>query len=538
MIENYNQLHQLTNNEQNCRNSEIPNITNLVDRLQQSNELKYSDEDNDESWEIEFYSVNQTTIQDQFHLQSQNQSFSLNADANQMNSCFIRHQKTLSSQIEQQNLKPIKSQQVILPTTIAIIIYVSGFKGTAFLMINIGDSDETQAGGFILRAFWRQILTQIFFIPLIYQEYNIEKKEEILEMRLYKFEHIFNKKYLKTVIFCSFFYAIWLGTMTYSILHISIANVYIFNNSYPLFLVIYKILSTFTHNEEKSCKNKISIFEIFGTILYCTVLFLFAIEDNSVIYPHLISLLGALSASFNHTHKKEIRYEYPWMLAIFLLSAFTTILFGIYSLIFENSTLDMNVYHGLFGVFSFKWIFLNSFISFITGIVNFKIFSFISQQIKTLQLDTLIAFESLAAMLLAYLCGYQDFPSFIYFKIYFFYIIAHILLTKGNSESQIEQFHLSDEDSIIVYSNNYNRYYYHSLQNQNIGQAQNNRDSYLPPSVFATGAEIYKNASINLINYNKTQISLSDYKSNDINQAIQKDASGLCKQNIHSKTNN
>ncbi|EAR84165.2 transmembrane protein, putative (macronuclear) [Tetrahymena thermophila SB210] len=511
MIENYNQLSQLANNEQNCRNSEIPIITNLVGRLQKSNALKNSVEENDESWDFDFYSVNQTTIQDQMQLQLLNESFSLNMDTNKINNCFIyKHQRTFSSQIEQQNKKPKISQQAILQTVIAIIInvFVSGFKGTAFLMIDIRDSeDETQTGGFILRAFWRQILASIFFIPLIYQEYDKEKKEEIKEMRLYQIEHIFNRQYLKTIIFCSFFSAVWLSTMVYSVFHISIANVYIFNNSYPLFLVIYKILQYYTPKEEKVQQQSINKFEIFGTLLFVTVLFLFAFEGESVFYPYLISLLGAISASIYYTYKKNIRYEYPQMLAIFLFSAFATIIFGVYSLIFEDSTLDMNTSHGLFGVFSFKWIFLNTFISFITGVVNMKVFSFISQQLKTLYIDILIAFEPFTAMILAYFLGYQDFFSYNSFKIYIFYIIAHILLAKGKSESQIQQIHLLDEDSIVLNSNYYSRYSHYNFQNQNIvGLTQNDKNSYFPPSVFTSGAETYKNSNLNLITGSKTQI--------------------------------
>ncbi|KAL4442154.1 hypothetical protein ABPG74_009172 [Tetrahymena malaccensis] len=541
MIENFNELSQLGHNQENFRNSEIPQITNLVGRLQQNNALHSSDGAFDESWDFEFYSVNQTTIQDQIQQQSLNQSFGLNVDATQMNNCFIeKHQRTLSSQIEQQNTKPRTSQQANLHTIIAIIIYVfvSGFKGTAFLMIDIRDSqDETQKGGFILLAFWRQILTSVIFIPLVYQEYNKEKKEEIKEMRLYQIEHIFNKKYLKTIIFCSFVYAVWLGTMAYSVFHISIANVYIFNNSYPLFLVIYKILQQFSPKDEKIKKNQINVFEIFGTLLYVIVLFLFAFEDSQVFYPHAISLLGALSASIYYTYKKNIRYEYPMMLTIFLLSAFTTVQFGMYSLIFENSTLNMNTFHGLFGVFTYKWIFLNIFISFVTGIISVKVLSFINQQIKALYIDILIAFEPLAALILVYLFGYQDFPSLTYFKIYFFYIIAHMLLAKGKSESQIEQIHLSDEDSIKVNSY-YNRYSYHNLLNQNIGLLQNSRSSYFPPSLLVSGVETYKIANFNQNSCYRTQQSLPEQKNNVLSKASSKNILELYRQNTQDKTNN
>lgn len=66
------------------------------------------------------------------------------------------------------------------------------------------------------------------------------------------------------------------------------------------------------------------------------------------------------------------------MLAVFLLSLLTTVCFGIYTILFEGSTLDMHHTRGVFGVFNAEWLLLHIFISLLTGVVNVKLFSYIS----------------------------------------------------------------------------------------------------------------------------------------------------------------
>ncbi|KAL4482834.1 hypothetical protein ABPG72_022394 [Tetrahymena utriculariae] len=532
-MEKQNQLSYAVNLEQIRKNSEIPKITNAVSRQQQAYPQNNSVSDDED---YEYHGHSQSNKQDQLQFQQQNQGNSWKVDTIRNTNSFFDNRHIASKQIAQQLSRPIPYSTILLTI---LAVFISGFKGTAFLMIDLKDpEDESKTGGFILRAFWRQILISIFFIPLIYQEYSKEKTEEIEEMRLYQREHIFNKNCLKTIIFCSFVYAVWVGTMAYSVFHTSIANVYIFNNIYPLFLVIYKMLSYFTPKEEKILRQSINKFETFGALLSITVLVLLVYENTSAVYPELIALVGALSASIYYSNIQQITCEYPWMLAVFLLSTFTTIFFGIYSLIFEKSTFDMNTNHGLFGVFSVDWILLNIFISLVTGVINTKLFSYISQQLKTIYVDIAIMSEAFAAMLLAFIFGFQDFPNLTQLGIYFFYVVALVMLAKGKSEAQIEQISLQDENNIKVNPNIVNGYSNPNTSNRNIGLVSNSRGSYLPPSVFATGGGLNQNPNFNSTPNSKAQLNLPAYKKNTISQVNEMNMTDFSRQNILNQRSN
>lgn len=115
--------------------------------------------------------------------------------------------------------------------------------------------------------------------------------------------------------------------------------------------------------------------KVAGTIMtLCVVLFVI-FEDLSDIIAKFIALVGALSASIYLCNLQRIIYNFPWMLAVFSLSLFSSVCFGIFTYIFENSTLDTNTFNGIFGVFSLKWIFIHILISLLTGIINIKLFS-------------------------------------------------------------------------------------------------------------------------------------------------------------------
>lgn len=149
----------------------------------------------------------------------------------------------------------------------------------------------------------------------------------------------------------------------------------------------------------------------------------------------MIALGGALAASIYSNYLSRIVFSFPWMFAVFLLSLVSSIYFGAYTLIFENSTLDMDQFHGLFGVFTWKWIFFNIFISLLTGVVNVRLFSYISQLISTLYLDIAIMAEVFAAMIIALCLGYTHLPTFEQVLIYIVYIFAQILLAYGKDDA-------------------------------------------------------------------------------------------------------
>lgn len=96
------------------------------------------------------------------------------------------------------------------------------------------------------------MLMTLFFIPSVYNEYTKEKREEIEELRLYSKESILNKTSMITIALCAVAYAIWVGTMAFAVFHTSMVNAYIFNNIYPLFLVIGKFFSVIKAKRELS----------------------------------------------------------------------------------------------------------------------------------------------------------------------------------------------------------------------------------------------------------------------------------------------
>ena len=122
-------------------------------------------------------------------------------------------------------------------------VTASGLKGTGFLMVKI-EADSH----FVLRAFWRQLLTSILFIPFVYKEYRDEKINEIEDLRLYSRENLLNLKNLRNLVLCGFLYAIWIGTLAIAVFQTTITNAYIFNNIFPLFLVIAKFATTNNHS--------------------------------------------------------------------------------------------------------------------------------------------------------------------------------------------------------------------------------------------------------------------------------------------------
>jgi hypothetical protein len=61
--------------------------------------------------------------------------------------------------------------------------------------------------------------------------------------------------------------------------------------------------------------------------------------------------------------------DYPWNVAITIMSFFSTIFLAIYSLFFEDCTFDFNDEKGIFGLLTVKWILLHIMIGLITGIV-------------------------------------------------------------------------------------------------------------------------------------------------------------------------
>lgn len=166
--------------------------------------------------------------------------------------------------------------------------------------------------------------------------------------------------------------------------------------------------------------------EMFGGLLAVVVLFALAGENSSAIEAEMIALCGALAAALYQSNLQRIIFDFPWMLAVFLLSFFTTICFGFYTVIFEDSTLDMHRTHGVFGVFNTEWIFLHILISLLTGVVNVKLYSYISEKISTVYVDIAIMSEAFA-------------PNFIESIIYIFYMIALILLALGKNDPQFEE---------------------------------------------------------------------------------------------------
>lgn len=120
---------------------------------------------------------------------------------------------------------------------LVIAVLVSGLKGNGFLLVDISHTNS-----FILRAFWRQLLTTLLFIPGVFLEYSKEKREEIEELRLYSKENVINKNNIKNILICGFLYAIWVGTLSFGVFRLSMTNAYMFNNIFPLFLLLSKLL--------------------------------------------------------------------------------------------------------------------------------------------------------------------------------------------------------------------------------------------------------------------------------------------------------
>lgn len=189
---------------------------------------------------------------------------------------------------------------------------------------------------FVLRAFWRQLLTSVLFIPFVYKEYRDEKLNEIEDLRLYSRENLLNIKNLRNVVLCGFLYSIWIGTLAIAVFQTTITNAYIFNNIFPLFLVIAKFatsnnnysnntlpttinpINNTTINYIDSAKGSsskqqpepqqsgLSIWmknhntnktELFGAVFAIFVLVGIASEDTSAMSAELIALVGAMSAA-------------------------------------------------------------------------------------------------------------------------------------------------------------------------------------------------------------------------------------------------
>jgi hypothetical protein len=188
-----------------------------------------------------------------------------------------------------------------------------------------------------------------------------------------------------------------MSCFSFSVDSMHMTSAYSLSNSFPLILCLFKFIK----------HSKLSIEEYLGVFISLLGITLIISSQEEILWKSLIALLGGVFASIYFQISSLIKDNYyPWIVAITMISFFSSIFLTIFTLILESATLSFSPINGIFGYLSSEWILLYSFICIITSVSVTFLYQFLSDRINNFFFDIMVGIETAVAVYLVYLLDF------------------------------------------------------------------------------------------------------------------------------------
>jgi drug/metabolite transporter (DMT)-like permease len=321
-----------------------------------------------------------------------------------------------------------------------ILLFVSVVGGASigpfFLYVNTKSQ--------LLKSAWRLWITSILLLPFVLWEYKRDREKAAFNKKV-----LFKPAVIRSLVLASLANSIWVGFLVYAINYTSMAQAYLFNNCQSFIIVFYKYFT----------RQKVSQYEFIGTaIAGIGAIFVASDNDHYIMndtaapeswwdrgYGDLLAFIGSIGAAAFFLINAEIKHKYPLYTGIIMMSIMGSIFMSAFSLIFEEAQFSFDEYHGIFGLFTDKWIGTYILIGIVTGLGCYVLYVVVSKMLDSLIQTVSLNFEPIFSALIVWYFGMQELPGVLTFIGAMFIIPGMICVVLGQHELKKQEGYYSVE---------------------------------------------------------------------------------------------